>query len=90
METLLLSEFNKNFVLRQQGKKIRDIASSKWYNIIFDFTWVKIMTSSVADEIFGTGFNEFGNVFKIQWLGKNSQIKHIISGVILNRQRIPY
>ena len=90
MKTITLSEFNKNFVLRQQWKPLRDLAAKEAYKVIFDFTWVRMMTSSVADEIFGKWFNEFWNVFKIKWLEENDQIRHIISWVILNRQRVPY
>ncbi len=87
MKTIVLKEFGEILVSRQQAKKAFAIAEKDWFKVIFDFSWIKFIASSFADELFAKWFTQFGKVFKIINLEDNF-FKNLIKQVIVGRKQL--
>lgn len=87
MTTINLKDFWEVLVSRQQAKEIFSIAEKSWFAVIFDFSDIRFIASSFADELFAKGFAQFGKVFKIENL-QDSFYKNLIKQVIVGRKQL--
>lgn len=87
MKTINLKEFGEVLISRQQAKEIFKLAAKESFAVVFDFSDVRFIASSFADELFAKWFAKFGKVFKIENLQDNFY-KNLIKQVIVGRKQL--
>jgi hypothetical protein len=87
MKTIILKDFWEILVSRKQGKEVFAIAEKELFKVEFDFTDIRLTTSSFADELFAKWFMKFWKVFKIINL-KDNFTKNMIKQVIVGRKQL--
>lgn len=88
MKIIKLHKYGEVLGSRELGKQVRKEIDINNENIILDFTNVRIVCNSFADELIGRlvekeGLNKFCNRVKIE--NASEQIKIILKMVMMNR-----
>lgn len=86
MRTVKLKDFWEVLVDRKIAKKIFNDVEKDWFDIMFDFEWIRFIASSFADELFAKWFQKFWKKFKIDNI-KDDFTKNMIKQVLLNRMQ---
>lgn len=65
MKTIKMIEFWVVLASRKDARKLFELCEKNKFNVIFDFTWIKVMNSSFADELFAKAILSWKKWFKI-------------------------
>lgn len=85
MKTIALKEFWTVLSSRVIAKQISKQSLEEGFNVIFDFSWIKFLGTSFADELFAKPISEGIKNFKITNI-ENADIKKVIIFVSESRR----
>lgn len=84
MKTIELKNFWNVLMDRNTAKNIFKLAEKEKFNIIFDFKWITLISTSFADELFSKWLIMFWKTFKIINIEKDI-IKDLIKIALITR-----